>query len=150
VKAGASADDGQMTIPILDHLALLELHARYAHTIDDGDAEGWAGCFTDDGVMWSTRPVEVIGRAALVEFAGLRIAGLADPERHISWNYVFERASDGNGYTGRCSASIARVTAEGVILLFSATYRDHFVQRAEGWLIARREVHYDLAGQPMI
>ena len=124
-----------------DHLALLELHAAYAHTIDDGDADGWAACFTPEGELWSTRPSEVTGRAALAEFARSRIAGPGDPERHLSWNHTFDRI-DG-GVTGRCSASLARSGPEGTVLLFAATYRDRFERHDGRWCIARREVHYD-------
>lgn len=135
-----------MPIDPADHLALLELHARYAHTLDDADARGWSECFTPDGVLWSNRPVEVIGRAALEPFGQARIDGLTDPERHVSWNHVFEAADD--GCAGRCSAAMLRTGADGVTVLFSATYRDRFVRDSGtgGWLIARREVHYDKAG----
>jgi 3-phenylpropionate/cinnamic acid dioxygenase small subunit len=48
---------------------------RYAHTIDVGDSEGWADCFTADGAF-QTRgareeiyaPYRIEGRAALVDF----------------------------------------------------------------------------------
>lgn len=125
----------------LDHLALLELHAAYAHTIDDGDADAWAECFTPDGVLWSTRPSEVSGREALAEFARGRIASLGDRERHLSWNHTF--AADGRAVAGRCSASLARSGPGGTILLFTASYRDRFERHDGRWRIARREVHYD-------
>ena len=46
-----------------DHGEIRQLYARYAHTIDTGEAEGWADTFTADGVFGNAH-----GRAALVEF----------------------------------------------------------------------------------
>lgn len=130
-----------MPIDVADHLALLQLHAAYAHTLDDGDVDAWVDCFTTDAVLWSTRPSEVVGRAALAAFGRERVASLRLPERHISWNHVFD--GSGDLATGRCSAAIARTDADQVVLLFTATYRDRFAREADGWRIARREVFYD-------
>jgi 3-phenylpropionate/cinnamic acid dioxygenase small subunit len=132
-----------MPIVASDHLALLELHAAYAHYLDDGDVDGWVGCFTSDAVLWSTRPSEVIGRESLAEFARQRLASLMLPERHLSWNHLFD--GSGDVATGRCSAAIARTELEGPVLLFTATYRDRFVRQDGRWRIARREVFYDRA-----
>jgi hypothetical protein len=58
---------------VLEHewaekLAIQELCARYCHTIDSQDSEGWAQCFTPDGVFefdgWAIR-----GRPALAAYA---------------------------------------------------------------------------------
>ena len=60
--AGAE-QDGAGTLTSQDHDEIRQLYARYAHTIDTGDAEGWADTFTVDGVFGNAH-----GRAALVEF----------------------------------------------------------------------------------
>jgi len=38
----------------VEKLAIQDLCARYCHTIDSQDADGWAHCFTSDGVSSST------------------------------------------------------------------------------------------------
>jgi len=52
----------------VEKLAIQELCARYCHTIDSQDSEGWAACFTDNGVFefdgWAIQ-----GREALREYA---------------------------------------------------------------------------------
>ena len=59
---------------VADRLAILQLEAEYARTWDSQDADGWAACFTDDGVfeMGSVPDgmpaMRVAGRAELTEF----------------------------------------------------------------------------------
>ena len=46
-------------------LAIEELFARYAHTVDGYDGPGWVNCFTADGIF------EVMGEDGTgVQFAG--------------------------------------------------------------------------------
>ena len=40
-----------MPLSLADRVEILELLGRYAHAIDSGDGEAYAGCFTDDGVI---------------------------------------------------------------------------------------------------
>ena len=59
-----------MPLSLADRVEILELLGRYAHAIDSGDGEAYAGCFTDDGVIALRRSgLHVEGRDALVEFA---------------------------------------------------------------------------------
>jgi len=51
------------TLTPQDYEEIRQLYARYAHTIDTGDAEGWADVFTADGVFGNAQ-----GRDALIEF----------------------------------------------------------------------------------
>lgn len=124
-----------------DRWSILAAYARYAHTIDDGDAEGWAACFTEDGVLWSSRGTAIASRRGLEEFARAYIAQRTLPERHLSWHHLLE--PDGEACRGRCSAALIRPATAGAAFAFSATYRDLFVRAGERWLIARRDVHYD-------
>ena len=54
---------GGGTLTSQDYDEIRHLYARYAHTIDAGNAEGWADTSTADGVFGDAH-----GRAALVEF----------------------------------------------------------------------------------
>ena len=40
-----------MALSAADRLEILDLVARYNHLMDGRDAEGWAECFTPDGVF---------------------------------------------------------------------------------------------------
>jgi len=126
-----------------EHRAILELHARYANTIDDGDAAGWARCFTPDGVLRTTRPLEVRGREQLERFARDWAASGDGPSRHVSWHHLVER--DGNELVGRCSAALLRTSAAGVRIAFTAVYHDRFAEVDGEWLIRARVVTIDAA-----
>lgn len=132
---------------MLTRQALLDLHAAYAFAIDDGDAEGFADCFTRDGVLETTRPVVVSGREALVAFARARASSATDPARHMTWHHTFEeQAAQVNG---RCSAAIFQTTHDGVSIVFTATYLDTFVQEAQEhpvWRLRKRLVLIARAG----
>jgi 3-phenylpropionate/cinnamic acid dioxygenase small subunit len=123
--------------------ALLDLHARYAFTIDDGDAEAWAACFTPDGVLETTRPLLVSGTAELTAFARARAVESKAPARHVTWHETFAQAPNGQ-ISARCSAALVETRMGGVVAVFTATYLDTFVKGIGGWMIGRRRVLIDL------
>lgn len=134
-----------MPLPPACQAAVLELHARYAHAFDDGDDDALIGCFTPDGVMRTTRPLELVGHDALRAFARERRAADPAPARHASWHHLL--TPDGpDAASGRCTAAVLRTAAAGVEVLFTAVYRDRFVRGPDGtWRIALREVALDRA-----
>ncbi|MDI3408230.1 nuclear transport factor 2 family protein [Streptomyces cavernicola] len=73
-------------------------YARQMRRLDEGDAEGWAATFTEDGVCrLSTRPEPMRGRAALA--AGARTAAAAIPagerRRHMTGMFEIEARPGG-------------------------------------------------------
>lgn len=53
-----------------DYAAIVNHLAHYCHYIDEGEAERWAACFTEDGAFdGPATPKPVVGRQALIEFA---------------------------------------------------------------------------------
>jgi hypothetical protein len=119
----------------------MDLHARYANAIDDGDPDAWARCFTIDGVLRTNRPLEVTGRAGLREFAQSWYAGQPGPSRHVTWHHV---VSDAEG-TSRCSAALLLTTDVEVAISYTAVYRDRFEQVGGEWLLKERVVTLDRA-----
>ena len=126
---------------VVDHLALLDLHARYAYTIDAGAAEEWAACFTPDGSLRTSRPLHVQGRKALAEFAADWHASNGDQRRHMTWHHRF--AVVGSGAQGTCYAALLRAGPDGVSTEFTAVYHDRFTRVSEGWAIHERCVAID-------
>jgi hypothetical protein len=64
-----------MPLEATDHLAILDLIARYNHAIDFGTAQEYADCFTPDGEFDARPVVHARGRAELIEFATAVVAG---------------------------------------------------------------------------
>jgi SnoaL-like domain len=71
-----------MTLSAEDHLAILDLVARYSHAIDFGTPDEYADCFTDDGSFDARPVVDAHGRAELIAFADRVIAG---GRRSLHW-----------------------------------------------------------------
>lgn len=120
---------------------VLELVARAAFAIDDGDALGWAQCFTEDGALRTTRPTEIVGREALAAFAQSWRSGRDTIPRHVSWHHRLE--ADGDDIVGRCSAAVLAAGAEGIGIELTARYRDRYRLVAGHWQIAERLVELD-------
>ena len=86
-----------------DYVEILYLYARYNFASDAGDAEAYADCFVEEGVL-ETRPLNyrVAGRADLVAHKQRDAAGRGGRyRRHWNTNISVEIAGDGS-IIGRC------------------------------------------------
>ncbi|MFE6721743.1 nuclear transport factor 2 family protein [Streptomyces albidoflavus] len=74
-------------------------YARQMRRLDEGDAEGWAATFTEDGVCHlSSRPEPMRGRAALAEgarAAAEAIAEAGEQRRHMTGMFEIEERPGG-------------------------------------------------------
>jgi hypothetical protein len=125
-----------------DHLAILNLYARYNHTIDSGDPEGWAACWVADGVFNSTASnVVATGTAELVSFAeGYRERSQGRLRHHIS--NVFVEATDSGAHGGSYLLLINSATEEDpqTTIARAGIYDDELVKQDGQWLFSRRQV----------
>ena len=122
----------------VEKLAIQELCARYCHTIDSQDSEGWADCFTDNGVFefdgWAIQ-----GREALREYAEVHARALRC--RHLTLNHLYEIRGD--TATGTSSTVVTLATPGGYKILGQGAYEDRLVKEADRWRIAYRRVRTD-------
>jgi hypothetical protein len=130
------------TISAQDHAEIHNLYALYNLCSDAGDAEGYAACFTEDGVLEvQPRGLVVRGRAALVAYKQEDKAGRAELyRRHWNASLHLERI-DATAVRGRAyyagyngvPGSLPSMTSCGV-------YEDTIRRDAEGgaWRFARR------------
>ncbi len=119
-----------------DQLAIQQLYARYNHALDFGDTEGWADCFTPEGVFESATG-KFEGREQLVSFA----QGFASrmKARHWTNNLVIEE--EGNGAAGKCYLLLLRLDGEGGPgIMITGVYHDSIVRADGGWRFASRKV----------
>jgi hypothetical protein len=122
----------------IEKLAIQELCARYCHTIDSQDNEGWAACFTADGAFeldgWIVR-----GRPALAEYAAVHTRLMRC--RHMTLNCLYE--VHGNQAAGRSTTVVTLATRGGYKILGQGYYDDRLVKEDGRWLIAHRNVRND-------
>lgn len=143
VVTGASLiGSGQGTARALtsqDHDEIRQLYARYAHTIDTGDAEGWADVFTADGVFANAR-----GRAALVEFVNAVYRAnqeIGRQSRH--WNNQILIEPTAEGAVGSCYLVLYNTGVTPPVVRLTGVYRDVLVKTSDGWRFKERVVERD-------
>jgi uncharacterized protein (TIGR02246 family) len=121
-----------------EELAIQELCARYCHTIDSQDTDGWASCFTVDGVF------EIDG-SALRGFAALRsyaeVHARVMRTRHLTLNHLYE--INGDRATGASTTVVTLVTTGGYKIFGTSAYHDTLVKQDGVWLFAARRLRTD-------
>ena len=127
VNAGQGSG-GRLTAE--DHIEVQQLYVRYAHTLDLGDAEGWADTFTPDGVFANSK-----GRAELITFAkGFYDGGGA--ARH--WNSQVLITPTAEGADGSCYLLLVDTGVQPVGITVSGIYQDKIVKTPAGWRFQER------------
>jgi hypothetical protein len=122
--------------------AIVVLHARCSFALDHGDGSAFAACFTEDGVLRTNIPREVIGREALAQFATERTSSKGHTTRHMTWNLLLD-AAEGDRGSARCYVAVFHSGPHGADVMLTAEYHDRY-QRTDGeWLIAERRVYID-------
>ena len=133
-----------MPLSLADRVEILELLGRYAHAIDSGDGEAYAGCFTDDGVIaLRSSGLHVEGRDALVVFAREDHAR-SGAARHLSNSPIIE--GDGDRATMRVyllRLNHDRSQHERRGLGPVGVYHDTLRRSGGRWRFERREVFID-------
>jgi uncharacterized protein (TIGR02246 family) len=114
-----------------DIVAIQQLYAGFCNTLDDGEAEAFAECFTADGTFGGVgTPVQ--GREALRQFA-LDLVG--KNIRHVATGVYVQ--GDGDDAVGRAYLVAYRGTRPAK-LLATGRYRDR-IRRVDGtWRFAER------------
>jgi 3-phenylpropionate/cinnamic acid dioxygenase small subunit len=109
-----------------DRDEILQLLYRYNHTIDSGDADGWADTFIDDG-RFDLGGRLLQGRAELVGFA----SGVSGT-RHVVTNPLIDVTGD----AARVRAYFMLLTGGAIAMV--GVYDDDVVRTADGWRFASR------------
>ena len=122
-----------------------DLAHRYAAAVDARDYDAVAALFADDAVLAVPRPpehldpvVEHVGAAGVLE-AMAALKGVRST-RHEVVDQVYD------GTSGRITGLAHHfVERDGVVTdhVWHVHYLDDYVEMAEGWRFARREVHVD-------
>jgi hypothetical protein len=122
-----------------DYIAIQQLYARYAFTVDLRDVNGWLANWTDDGALVTTSGKCISGREAR---RTLMETYTGDPnERGYHWvgNIVIEPAA--YGANGRCYLMHVFAPDGPAELRYCYYYEDELVKQDEQWLFRRRTIH---------
>ena len=155
--AQASRFNG-MTVDDIE--GIRQVIARFSQTLDFGDAEGFAACFVENGILDTTAPEDGLtgihqGREELRRFATVATEYTAGCVRQSAVNTMIE----GDGATARATsyAVITRAYADlsnprgrpsetkGTRAEMETTgmYFDEFVKVDGQWLFSRRQFRHD-------
>jgi hypothetical protein len=81
------------TISVVDFTAIQNLLGRYQHLVDEGDSEGWASLFTEDGVFASAYIEPHRGREMLKKIPAAVEQMYSDRMRHHMGSLYIEYGS---------------------------------------------------------
>ncbi|MEZ6069787.1 MAG: nuclear transport factor 2 family protein [Pirellulales bacterium] len=116
-----------------------ELCARYTLTLDGHDIEGWANCFTADGVF-GFGDHGVRGRDKIAAYGRVH---QEIGSRHLNTSLLYEIDSSAERATGTSSVAAAFATRQGYRVAFLGHYDDEFLKVNGKWLLSRRWVVAD-------
>lgn len=129
---------------LVDWTRIRELTARYNRCFDDGDVEGFAATFTEDGVMEVIGGFVVEGRQGLQEMCRRTPYGVVhvtvDPTIDIDDDTAVQDVTVMVLQRPKPDAAPAE---RHTTLERSGRYHDELVRTAEGWRFKRRSVTLD-------
>jgi len=128
---------------LLDRAQIRELTARYNRCFDDGDPDGFAATFIEDGVMEVAGTFSTSGRQALAEMVRHTPYGVV----HVTVDATVEVEGDRavQDVTLVVLARPGRDAAPGTTSRLTNTgrYHDELVRTPDGWRFARRTATLD-------
>jgi hypothetical protein len=133
---GAQSLHAQGSLTPADYTEIQMLYAKYGQAIDAGDAAGWAGTFTPDGVFGKEKGTEQL--KAFVQGFYTRFKGNA---RH--WNNQLIITPSADGAKGSCYFYLLDVTTKAIVT--SGIYTDSLVKTPAGWRFKERVAKGDVA-----
>jgi uncharacterized protein (TIGR02246 family) len=129
-----------MPLTTEDRLAILDLFARYAHTLDSADKDGFVSTWAEDGVFDIGSQETVRGREALrARFANPQPEGVRN--RHVTTNILID--GDGDHATANAYVTVIRVDAEGRHIRLTGVYNDNLRKIDGAWKFAHRRLTPD-------
>jgi hypothetical protein len=120
-------------------IVIEQLYAAYNFAADSGDGEGFAGCFTSDGVF-DPGGVRIEGSDALIQVGNGIPQGLPGC-RHVCSNLLIE--GEGDEANGRAYLMLLGTGTSPASITMTGKYEDRLVRSADGWRFAERRFTAD-------
>ncbi len=128
-----------MPVSTDDYVSVSDFLGRYCWRVDEGDEEGWAALWTEDGVFAGVMPEPVVGREALKMIPRGAYASSGGKLRHHVGSLNCDYA-DGNKdvVIGRYYNLVTNWMQGGAFTCFaSSTVR--LLRNGDSWLIERSD-----------
>lgn len=130
-----------------DRAEIRDLISEYCFRMDDGNFEGVAALFVEDG-EWIANYRQAKGRQQIGDLL-LKINpefGVGPIRKHIVANSVVQL--DGNSASSRASYLVLMDRGNGPTPIIVGTYLDNFERHSKDspWLLRRRELKHEIAG----
>jgi ketosteroid isomerase-like protein len=121
-----------------DYLAITQMFARYCWLVDEGDAEGWANLFTEDGELAGLTPVILKGREQLKSIPTGAFAGSQGKLRHMAGNMCCEYGDNRDVVHAKYYNMVTN-WQDGGKFTCMAISKVVLVRHGAGWLIQRSD-----------
>jgi hypothetical protein len=131
----------QVAVSPSDVVAIQQLVARYNHCVDRGDGDGFASCFTPEGVFEGGSRV-LAGRTELATF-GATVPNRRPGARHVCTDVLVDVTGDMASVEAYLQFWGRGADGSGRVLLASGVYSDSLVRVGGEWLFSRRVLTYD-------
>lgn len=131
-----------------DRFAIQDLYARYCHTVDLNDAEGWADTFTEDGKRIYCENTGIparngrtfTGRAELVQ-----LQSVPRPLRVRHWHSLPVLTDAGDHIRGVIYGMVVNIGSQPPVIMAHFTYTDELVKLNDGsWRMRSRRSDRDI------
>ena len=130
--ASSYAQQRKSSLTADDYFEIQQLYAQYNHSIDSGDAEGYAATFTPDGVFNTFS-----GHDALVGFIHRwRETMNGGNMRHWNSNLLIKGTPE--GASGSVYLLLVNISLRPPVIATAAQYTDELVKTPEGWRFKKR------------
>jgi hypothetical protein len=128
-----------MAISVADKIEMHEAISRLYLAIDGHDPEGFAGCFSPDGVFNANKYGEFKGRQAVAGFLRDHIArGNEDGARHCLTNFVVDDTP--GAPTLRAYVMKFRIDKLPAVTVGTASLTARFKKGDDGWMLDRLDL----------
>jgi ketosteroid isomerase-like protein len=148
-SGAVAASTGASAAPLTadDRLAIMNLIAHYAQSLDSGDADAYAANFTPDGVAeWANGSAR--GRDQIKTWVGglMKAGGIgATPAQIRHFVNMPDISGEGGRATARTYVTIFGLSKTGTVNVPSvASYTDTLVKQDGRWFFAKRVMKADL------
>lgn len=127
-----------MPVSTDDYVSVADFYARYNWAVDEGDADGWANCFTEDGAFLGAIPENPTGHEQLRQVP-LNSGAPSGPMRHMAVNlYCDYDGSDKDTIIARFYNAVSYWEGEGKWFV-TALVTARLVRTGDGWKIKRAD-----------